>query len=224
MARLQLPWLTDELAFPDPESALKEPNGLLAVGGDLSVERLLVAYRHGIFPWYSNNEPILWWSPDPRAVIIPGQLHISKSLQKTLDKKRFTVTFDQAFVEVIEACSLPRQTKKDPYQSGTWITTAMKQAYTNLHKTGYAHSVECWKDNELVGGMYGVILGQCFFGESMFSTVTDASKVVMVELDKYLQKNNFKVLDCQVNSAHIQSMGAIEIPRKQFIQWLDRYA
>jgi len=219
MARFKLPWLTDELTFPNPESALEEPNGLLAAGGDLSVERLLLAYRHGIFPWYSDGEPILWWSPDPRTVIIPGQLHISKSLQKTLRKKTFIVTFDQAFAEVVESCSLPR-----PTQPTTWITAEMKHAYIQLHKAGYAHSIECWKDNKLVGGMYGVILGQCFFGESMFSTVTDASKVVMVELDKYLQKNNFKMLDCQVSSTHIRNMGAIEIPRKQFLQSLDCYA
>ena len=230
MARLRLPWLTDALIFPDTETALKEPNGLLAAGGDLSTERLLLAYRHGIFPWFNPGEPILWWSPDPRAVIIPGQLHISRSLQRTLDKNIFTVTFDRAFAEVIEACSLPRKSRKDPAQrrgiaeTGTWITPDMKQAYIRLHQAGYAHSVECWKAGKLVGGIYGVVLGACFFGESMFSTVTDASKVAMVELDKYLQNNRFRILDCQVSSPHIKSMGAIDMPRKQFLQWLDRYA
>jgi len=222
---IKIPWLTDELVFPDPETALREPDGLLAVGGDLSVERLLLAYRHGIFPWYNEGEPILWWSPDPRAVIFPGQLHISKSLQKTLNKKLFSITFDQAFVQVIEACRMPRPTRKqDPSASGTWITSAMKHAYSALHQAGYAHSIECWKDHKLVGGMYGIILGKCFFGESMFSNETNASKVVMVELDRFLQNNDFKLLDCQVRSAHTKSMGAVEIPRSQFLTLLDRYA
>ena len=221
---IKIPWLTDELVFPDQASALREPNGLLAAGGDLSIERLLLAYRHGIFPWYNEGEPILWWSPDPRAVIIPGQLHISKSLQKTLDKKLFTITFNQAFTAVVEACSLPRFTQKDDSQTGTWITSAMKQAYSDLHNAGYAHSIECWQDNQLVGGMYGIILGKCFFGESMFSTVTDASKVVMVKLDQMLCEKKFQLLDCQVHSPHIESMGAIEIPRKEFLQLLDNYA
>jgi leucyl/phenylalanyl-tRNA---protein transferase len=218
MANLQLPWLTNELVFPDTSQALKDPNGLLAAGGDLSIRRLLLAYRNGIFPWYGDNEPILWWSPDPRAVIFPGQLHISKSLQKTLNKKKFTVTFNQAFIEVVEACRLPRKN-----QPRTWITAEMKQAYEDLYKIGYAHSIECWQDDQLVGGMYGVILGKCFFGESMFSTATDASKVVMVELDRHLQKNHFALLDCQVSSAHTLSMGAVEIPRTQFLELLHRY-
>lgn len=216
---IKLPWLNDELDFPDPETALREPNGLLAAGGDLSIERLLVAYRHGIFPWYGEGEPILWWSPDPRAVIFPGQLHISRSLQKALNKQQFTLTIDQAFADVIDACSLPR-----PTQPTTWITREIKQAYINLHQKGYAHSVESWYQDKLVGGIYGVALGKCFFGESMFSTITDASKVAMVELDKILFKNGFRVLDCQVSSAHIESMGAIKIPRKDFLMLLDRYA
>ncbi len=178
MAQIKLPWLTDELVFPDPETALTEPNGLLAAGGDLSIERLLLAYRRGIFPWYSHGEPILWWSPDPRTVIFPGQLHISKSLQKTLRQQKFVITFDQAFADVIEACRQPR-----PTQPTTWITTEMKQAYIELHKAGHAHSVECWQGDNLVGGIYGVGLGKCFFGESMFSTVTNASKVAIVTLE-----------------------------------------
>lgn len=221
---INIPWLTDKLEFPDPETALREPNGLLAAGGDLSIERLLFAYRQGIFPWYSNNgsgagEPILWWSPDPRAVIFPGQLHISRSLQKTLNKKTFRITVNSVFADVIEACSLPR-----PTQPTTWLGSEMKQAYIALHKKGYAHSVECWHDHKLVGGIYGVALGKCFFGESMFSTMTNASKVAMVALDKILVTNDFRVLDCQVSSAHTASMGAVEIPRHQFLTLLDNYA
>jgi leucyl/phenylalanyl-tRNA--protein transferase len=216
---IKIAWLGDDLAFPDPATALREPNGLLAAGGDLSIERLLLAYRHGIFPWYSHGEPILWWSPDPRAVIFPGQLHISRSLKKTLHKKKFAVTFDQAFADVIEACSLPR-----PTQATTWLSSEMKQAYINLHHKGYAHSVECWHGNKLVGGIYGVVLGKCFFGESMFSSMTDASKVAMVELEKKLLAKDFRVLDCQLSSAHTKTMGAVEIPRCQFLQLLDDYA
>jgi len=216
---IKIPWLSEELVFPDPGTALNEPNGLLAAGGDLSTERLLLAYRHGIFPWYGDGEPILWWSPDPRAVIIPGQLHISRSLQKTINKKHFNVTFDEAFADVVEACSLPRLT-----QPTTWITREMKQAYIDLYKKGYAHSVECWYQNELVGGIYGVALGKCFFGESMFSTMTDASKVAMVELDKILREKDFRILHCQDRSAHTESMGAIEVPRREFLSLLNDYA
>lgn len=216
---IKIPWLTDTLVFPDPATALRQPNGLLAAGGDLSSDRLLLAYREGIFPWYSEGEPLLWWSPDPRAVIIPGHLHISRSLQKTLNKKIFTITFDHAFAEVIEACRLPR-----PTQPTTWIDDDMKQAYIQLHQQGYAHSVECWHEDKLVGGIYGVVLGKCFFGESMFSTMSDASKVAMVALDKKLCEKNFCILDCQVSSAHTRSMGAIEIPRQDFLHILKDYA
>lgn len=215
---INIPWLTDQLAFPDPASALREPNGLLAAGGDLSCDRLLLAYQMGIFPWFGDDEPILWWSPDPRAVIIPGRLHISRSLQKTLNKKIFTVTFNQAFADVLEACRQPR-----PSQPTTWITGEMKQAYVQLHKLGYAHSVECWFGPKLVGGIYGVVLGKCFFGESMFSAMTDASKVAMAALDKELCAKSFCILDCQVGSAHTFSMGAMEIPRQDFLQILKDY-
>jgi len=212
MAR-RLPWLDENrLDFPDPESALKEPNGLLAIGGDLSPERLILAYGQGIFPWYSEGEPILWWSPDPRLVIFPGQLHISRSLRKTLSRQEFTFTYNRAFASVVRACSEPRAR-----QSGTWITPEMQQAYIALHQQGFAQSLECWHGDTLVGGIYGVVLGKCFFGESMFSRVSDASKAVMVELDLYLQANNFILLDCQVSSAHLLSMGAVEISRQEFL-------
>jgi len=213
MAR-RLPWLDENrLDFPDPESTLKEPNGLLAIGGDLSPDRLILAYGQGIFPWYSEGEPILWWSPDPRLVIFPGQLHISRSLRKTLSQQKFTFTYNRAFADVVRACSEPRAK-----QSGTWITADMQQAYIALHQLGFAQSLECWQGDILVGGIYGIVLGKCFFGESMFSRVSDASKAVMVELDRYLQANNFILLDCQVSSAHLLSMGAVEISRQEFLR------
>jgi len=215
MATLPLPWLNASLAFPDPETALKQPNGLLAAGGDLSVERLLLAYRQGIFPWYNEGEPILWWSPDPRTVIFPGHLHISRSLRKDLRQQNFRFSRNKAFKSVIEACSEPRAK-----QRGTWITQEMKNAYLRLHERGFAQSLECWQGEQLVGGIYGVVLGKCFFGESMFSRVDNASKAVMVELDKHLQAENFSLLDCQVSSPHVLSMGAVEIPRREFLQHL----
>jgi leucyl/phenylalanyl-tRNA--protein transferase len=221
MAALALPWLTDELAFPHPDFALAEPNGLLCAGGDLSVERLLFAYRHGIFPWYNKGEPILWWSPDPRCVIFPGQLHVSRSLLKLLRKPLFNFSFDRAFVDVIEACRQPRRSQQLQQAHHTWITDEMKDAYIALHQRGYAHSVECWQDKTLVGGIYGVVLGKCFFGESMFSIASNASKAVLVELDQLLQQNHFVLLDCQVSSSHVMSMGAVEIPRQQFLQLID---
>ncbi|WP_455218034.1 leucyl/phenylalanyl-tRNA--protein transferase [Kaarinaea lacus] len=208
--------------FPDVRLALREPDGLLAIGGDLSPQRLEAAYRHGIFPWFNHDQPILWWSPDPRAVLFPDQLKISRSLRKTLRKQLFTVTFDRAFEEVIEACSGPRgpDEHSDP---GTWITREMKQAYKQLHETGLAHSVECWRDHELVGGLYGVAIGRVFFGESMFSRVTDASKVAFVHLVRQLQQWGFALIDCQIHSAHLQSLGAETIRRERFIQLLDQY-
>ncbi len=213
---MKLPWLNKHsLDFPDPSTALKEPNGLLAAGGDLSVERLLEAYRLGIFPWYSQGEPILWWSPDPRTVIYPGQLHISHSLRKDIRRQHFHFSYNQAFAEVMEACSLPRAK-----QAGTWITAEMKQAYLRLHKRGFAQSMECWQGENLVGGIYGVVLGRCFFGESMFSRVDNASKAAMVALDSRLQTQGFALLDCQVSSPHLLSMGAVEIPRREFVNLL----
>lgn len=202
--------------FPDPGTALQHPNGLLAAGGDLSVERLLLAYRMGIFPWYSKGEPILWWSPDPRMVLFPGKFHVSRSLEKNRRRFGYHVTFNTGFARVIEACSQPRQ-----QQPGTWITDEMKAAYIRLHELGHAHSIECWRGNKLVGGVYGVVLGRCFFGESMFSIETDASKTALAALDVHLQQKNFKILDCQVHSDHMASLGAVEIPRSEFLSILE---
>jgi len=202
--------------FPDVEYAGSE--GLLAVGGDLSPERLLEAYRHGIFPWYSEDQPILWWSPDPRAVLLPKDLKISRSLKKTIRKKTFQVTFDQCFDQVISACATsPRGNS----QNGTWITPEMKRAYIKLHDMGYAHSVEVWQDENLVGGLYGIALGKAFFGESMFSRATDASKTGFVYLAHQLIDWDFRFIDCQVESAHLASLGALPVPRQKFIAMLD---
>jgi len=203
--------------FPDVELALDEPNGLLAVGGDLSPQRLLAAYKQGIFPWYSDDQPIMWWSPDPRAVFKINDFKVSRSLQKTLNKDLFHVTFDTAFSDVIKHCST---TRKDGF--GTWITNDMINAYCELHQRGYAHSVECWQDNELVGGLYGLSIGHAFFGESMFTRKTDASKVALTFLVKQLKQWQFDFIDAQVSSEHILSLGAIEMPRRQFISELQQ--
>ena len=204
------------LDFPDVNLALREPDGLLAVGGDLTADRILSAYRRGIFPWYSDDQPILWWSPDPRTVLFPARLKISRSLRKTLRRGRFRVTMDRAFREVITACASPR-----PGSSGTWITQDMADAYSGLHETGYAHSVECWLDGRLVGGLYGVSTGRVFFGESMFSRVSDASKVAFVWLVRQLNAWDFGLVDCQIYSEHLASLGAEEIPRADFVKHLD---
>lgn len=207
-----------EQDFPLVNKALREPDGLLAVGGCLSQHRLLNAYRHGIFPWYNPGEPILWWSPDPRLVLFPDKLLVSRSLRKTLNKNIFSVTFDQAFSEVIAACADPR---KDA--AGTWITAEIYAAYKRLHQAGFAHSVETWFDGELVGGLYGVALGQVFFGESMFHSKTDASKVAFVTLVKQLKLWDYQLIDCQVHTRHLESFGAQEIDRDYFIKLLDQY-
>jgi leucyl/phenylalanyl-tRNA--protein transferase len=198
-------------AFPPPESALDEPNGLLAAGGDLSPQRLLDAYRHGIFPWYSDDAPILWWSPDPRMVLFPGELRVSRSLRKTLERDAYETRFDSAFAEVIARCAAPRDG-----QSGTWIVSEMAAAYTRLHELGFAHSVESWRDGELVGGLYGVALGRVFFGESMFSRETDASKVALVRLVERLRRDDYRLIDCQQATPHLASLGAREISRNDF--------
>lgn len=211
------PYRPDE-PFPPVEQAETEPNGLLAVGGDLSSIRLLNAYRSGIFPWYSDDQPILWWSPDPRTVLYPERLKISRSLGKTLRNKPFIVTFDQAFAQVMTACSAPR--KKD---AGTWITAYMLRAYRELHRIGYAHSVEVWLHGRLVGGLYGIGLGSVFFGESMFSTERDASKVALVHLTRPSEERHYRLIDCQVYSDHLVSMGAEEMPRARFCRELDRW-
>ena len=205
-------------AFPPPHKALTEPDGLLAIGGCLSKERLLTAYRHGIFPWYNKGEPILWWSPNPRLALAPENLIISRSLHKTLRKNTFTVTFDHAFTEVITACAEPRKEG-----TGTWITEDIAQAYNALHKSGYAHSVEAWLNGQLVGGLYGIALGRVFFGESMFHIKTDASKVVFASLVKQLEAWNYQLIDCQVHTAHLASFGAINYDRNHFIELLNQY-
>ena len=208
--------LSDDLVFPSPQLAPKE--GLLAVGGDLSRERLLLAYRMGIFPWYSRYEPILWWSPDPRLVLYPGELRVSRSLQKTIKKGLFRVTLDQAFEAVITACAQSRTSADE----GTWIVEEMVDAYCNLHESGFAHSVEAWREDKLVGGLYGVSLGRCFFGESMFTYISNASKVAFVALVKHLQALNFYLIDCQVTTPHLLKFGAREIPRARYLNELDK--
>lgn len=220
----RLAWITPDDTpdtFPDPRTALHEPDGLLAAGGDLSPARLLYAYRHGIFPWYSVGQPILWWCPDPRAVLFPDALHISRSLRKALRRRDYQVTLDRAFPEVMQACAGMRRNQTEP---GTWITAAMQLAYNELHRLGYAHSVEVWMEGELVGGLYGIAMGGVFFGESMFSRHTDASKLGLVWLMKQLAAWGFKMLDCQVASTHLQTLGSINIPRNDFLTLLDRYA
>lgn len=202
--------------FPPLEMALEEPNGLLAAGGDLSPRRLLSAYRFGIFPWFSQGEPILWWSPDPRMVLFPGKLKIARSLHRTLKKHHYEIRTDSAFTSVMRACAAPRKE-----QSGTWIHPEMISAYTVLHELGVAHSVETWIEGELAGGLYGIALGKMFFGESMFSHVTDASKIAFVHLVKQLERWNFGMIDCQMKTRHLASLGAREIPRIDFIQLLN---
>lgn len=209
------PWTVD---FPPIERAMTEPNGLLAIGGDLSEQRLLNAYRHGIFPWYETGQPILWWSPAPRAVLFPEKIHISRSLKKSIRTKGYAATFDRAFRDVMQACAEPRKSG-----AGTWITHEMVEAYCALHEKGYAHSAETWKDEKLVGGIYGIALGKLFFGESMFCRETDASKIALVTLMQQLQAQGFKLLDCQVGNTHTFSLGAKEISRKEFKSYLLQY-
>lgn len=203
--------------FPPLEQALDEPNGLIAVGGCLSPQRIISAYRHGIFPWFNPGEPILWWSPDPRSVLFPDHLYVSRSLAKTLRKQAFQIRHDSAFSKVIEACAAPRRA-----QGGTWITNDMKGAYLQLHELGIAHSFEAWQHGQLVGGLYGIGIGRVFFGESMFHRVTDASKVVFVHLVTQLTAWGYRLIDCQVSSEHLFSLGAEEIPRAAFAKLLDQ--
>ena len=213
-------WLDPEsstIDFPDVELALHEPDGLLAVGGALSEEWLLHAYRRGIFPWYGPGQPILWWAPDPRLVLSPGQLHVSHSLAKVIRKGCYSVTLDTAFPDVIAACAEPR-----PGQSGTWITPEMCEAYVNLYKEGYAHSVECWYEGALAGGLYGIAIGRIFFGESMFARRSDASKVAFVALVRQLARWGFQLIDCQVHTGHLASLGATAISRQAFTAILDQ--
>ncbi|OQW91561.1 MAG: leucyl/phenylalanyl-tRNA--protein transferase [Beggiatoa sp. IS2] len=203
--------------FPPAENALIHPDGLLAVGGDLTPTRLMVAYRRGIFPWYSEDQPILWWSPSERMVLFPEHLKIARSLRKVIQKHQFQVTFDQNFRDVIIGCAQqPR-----PQQPGTWITSDMIEAYCQLHHYDFAHSVECWYEGQLVGGLYGVALGKIFVGESMFSRMTDASKVAFVHLVRQLQRWGYELIDCQVYTDHLQSLGAIPISREQYLNLLN---
>ena len=195
--------------FPPLEAA--SPEGLLAVGGDLNPDRLLSAYRQGVFPWFSNGQPILWWSPDPRAILYPTNLHISRSLRKNMRTQGFEVTADRAFDRVIEVCAESRNARE-----GTWITSGMQQAYCTLHRMGYAHSVETWQNGQLVGGLYGLEIGKAFFGESMFSHVTDASKTALVALAASLTAGGYHFIDCQVVSEHLNSLGAQAVPRYRF--------
>ncbi|MBV8466281.1 MAG: leucyl/phenylalanyl-tRNA--protein transferase [Burkholderiales bacterium] len=208
-----IPWLGRALTFPPLEKALREPNGLLAAGGDLSLDRVLLAYRNGIFPWFAAGEPILWWSPDPRMVLMPDELHVHRSLEKTLRNKPYEIRFDTAFGQVIRACAnVPR-----PGQDGTWIGDEMVIAYGKLHARGWAHSAECWLDGELAGGLYGIAIGRMFFGESMFAHRPDASKLAFVHLVRWLKAQGYGMIDCQMRTDHLARFGAYEIPRAEFL-------
>jgi leucyl/phenylalanyl-tRNA--protein transferase len=214
-----LTWLQrNSLEFPPLNKALREPNGLLAAGGDLTAKRLLAAYRHGCFPWYQDGQPLLWWSPDPRTVLLPDELHVSRSLSKCLRQQRFKVTFDRDFAAVIQACAAPRS-----YSDGTWITGEMQTAYQELHALGHAHSVEVWLDDQLVGGLYGLAIGRLFFGESMFSRADNASKVGFVTLCQQLHQWDFVLIDCQMPTDHLHSLGARTISRDAFANYLKQY-
>jgi leucyl/phenylalanyl-tRNA--protein transferase len=204
-------------SFPDPARALREPDGLLAVGGDLSPERLLYAYRHGIFPWYDAGLPILWWSPDPRAVFLPDTLHVSRSLRRRMGRGGYELRFDTVFADVMDACAGPRPQHPE---GGTWINADMKTAYAELHRLGYAHSAELWADGKLTGGLYGIAVGRVFFGESMFSHATDASKIVLVTLMDHLERWGYAFMDCQVQSEHLERMGSVPVPRADFLKML----
>ena len=214
---LQPIWITEDAppqAFPDVEFALEHPNGLLAVGGDLGPARLMCAYRRGVFPWFSRGQPILWWSPDPRAVLFPGDLHITRSLRKTLRQERYRITMNQAFERVIRHCAAPRTMQND-----TWITNPMIDAYCRLHECGHAHSVEAWDADQLVGGLYGVSIGQVFFGESMFSRAPDSSKVALAHLCRV----GYLLIDCQLPNDHLTRLGSVNLRRREFTALLDRW-
>lgn len=208
--------LSEDLVFPSPYLAAKE--GLLAIGGDLSAGRLLLAYRNGIFPWYSAGEPILWWSPDPRLVLYPDEIKVARSLKKVIRQKVFNVTMDRAFEKVITECARVRLENRE----GTWIGADMVQAYCRLHESGVAHSVEAWQNNRLAGGLYGLSLGKCFFGESMFTRITNASKVALVALVEHLKPLDFAFIDCQIKTAHLIRFGAREISRPRYLKELAR--
>jgi leucyl/phenylalanyl-tRNA--protein transferase len=211
-----IPWLESDTPFPPIRSALEDPNGLLAAGGDLSSGRLLEGYRRGIFPWFSEGDPILWWSPDPRMILFPAELKISRSLGKTLRNRSYEARFDSAFDEVMGGCAAPRKG-----ESGTWISGAMIEAYRGLHQLGYAHSVETWIDGDLAGGLYGVAIGRVFFGESMFSRARDASKIALTSLVAHIKAAGFGLIDCQMRTRHLESLGAREITRRRFSRLLE---
>lgn len=220
MTRGRVVWLTPDDApgaFPPVEHALREPDGLLAVGGDLSTTRILAAYRQGIFPWYDEGQPLLWWSPDPRCVFRPGDLHVSRRLLREARRSPCELRIDTAFAEVIHACAGPRR-----HQRGTWITPEMTTAYLRLHAEGWAHSIEVWLEDALVGGLYGLVIGRVFFGESMFSRQANASKMALLLVDCLLKDGALGILDCQVRSRHLLSMGAVTMPRTEFIEGLER--
>lgn len=208
--------LSERLDFPP--AWLARSDGLLCIGGDLSAQRILLAYEKGIFPWFSENEPILWWSPDPRLVLFPENIKVSRSLKKTIKKNTFHLTMDHAFEETILSCAKPRRKE----YTGTWLVEEMIEAYIQLHKLGYAHSIETWKDDRLVGGLYGICLGGIFFGESMFSSEDDASKTALTALANHLEQHRFDLIDCQVTTNHLLSMGATEISRNAYLDIIQR--
>lgn len=210
--------LTDDLVFPPPH--LAEPDGLLAIGGDLTPQRLLLAYSSGLFPWFNEGQPPLWWCPDPRCIFEPEEIHLSKSLLKTLRRGLFRVTSDQDFPAVIRACASVRQNQGEE----TWITEQLASSFMTLHEMGYAHSIECWQESELVGGLYGVCLGRCFFGESMFYTSRDSSKVALAHLLRMAGEKDFELVDCQLPNSHLASLGAKEVPRSDFLARLQNGA
>lgn len=216
---MTIPWLTEREPFPPVDTALRDPNGLLAAGGDLSIERLLDAYAGGIFPWSGDDDPLLWWSPDPRMVLWLRELHVSRSLRRAIRSGQYAVTLDAAFPQVIAACAAPRDA-----EGGTWITPGIMDAYIGLAAAGYGHSVEVWSGGELAGGLYGVALGRMFYGESMFSQGRDASKVAVVFLARQLERWGFELIDCQMSTSHLASLGAREIPRTEFLQQVGRLA
>jgi leucyl/phenylalanyl-tRNA---protein transferase len=212
-----IPWLTEHDPFPPVDEAMTEPNGLLAAGADLSPQRLLDAYRRGIFPWFAEDDPLLWWSPDPRMVLMTHELRVSRSLRRVLRSGRYRVTLDAAFAGVMAGCAEPRGD-----DAGTWITSEMTDAYVELARLGFAHSVEVWSGGALAGGLYGVAIGRMFYGESMFSRQTDASKVALATLVPQLERWGFEMVDCQMATAHLASLGAREIPRAEFVERVSR--
>ena len=212
-----IPFLGPQDPFPPVDQALDHPDGLLAAGGTLTLKRLVDAYRRGIFPWFNEGDPVLWWSPDPRTVLVPSRMHISHSLKKRLKKENFLVTIDAGFTRVLDGCAAPRAN-----EIGTWLTPQMRRAYTSLHIAGLAHSIEVWMDGELAGGIYGVAIGRMFFGESMFASRTDASKIAMARLATQLDRWGFPMIDCQLETDHLLSLGAEHVPRRRFVREVER--